>query len=67
MKAILTSFIVLASIYCFGQTPEKQGLQDYKIPYNKDTIHFYIYNPKNTKKENFPVAARHSIIFPGSL
>jgi pimeloyl-ACP methyl ester carboxylesterase len=36
-----------------GQSPEQQGLKEFKIPYKKDTVHFYIYKPDSLKNKVF--------------
>jgi esterase/lipase len=46
----LSFLIFLVPTFLFSQTPNKQGLQEYLIPDEGDTIHFYIYNPDNIFK-----------------
>jgi esterase/lipase len=48
----LILFLFLQTLL-FGQSPEQQGLKEYKIPYKKDTIHFYIYKPDSLKTKVF--------------
>jgi pimeloyl-ACP methyl ester carboxylesterase len=43
-------FFVSVPTYILAQTPEKQGLQEYLIPYKGDSIRFYIYNPDSSVK-----------------
>jgi hypothetical protein len=51
IKTIILISLLFANLFANAQTPEKQGLIEYKILHKKDTIHFYIYNPKKISKE----------------
>jgi predicted esterase len=51
MKLKITFLLLLFKFSAFAQTPEKQGLVEYTIPYKNDSIHFYIYNPKKIQKQ----------------
>lgn len=51
MKLKFIFLLMLIKTCCWGQTPDKQGLEQYTILHKKDTIHFYIYNPKKVQKQ----------------